>query len=413
VVRFVYLLSYSLIFCNLLLANILQETIDKAPDGAILKLPNGVYKGNIIINKPISIIGNDKNKVIIQGDGNSTVVIAKGSYITIKNLTIQGSGSRHEALDAGIKLSDGKQNEISNCTIKDCLFGIDLQMVSNSIVSNNTITSKDVDLGLRGDGLRLWYSNDNILRKNHITKSRDFVVWYSHGNLIEENIGEFGRYSLHFMYAGKNIVKKNVYKHNTVGIFFMYSRDTEAYDNIIMSSMGTTGIGIGLKDATNFTIKNNTILYCAKGFYIDRSPFQPDERNFIENNKILYNSVAIQFHSVSENNKIVNNIFKGNMENVYDDSGAKIIHSIKNEWNQNFWDDYEGFDKNKDGIGDTPHNIYYYADQIWISRPNVRFFYGSTVISVLNFLAKLAPFSEPMKLLTDPKPLMNDKGKIL
>ena len=82
--RFVYLLSYSLIFCNLLLANILQETIDKAPDGAILKLPNGVYKGNIIINKPISIIGNDKNKVIIQGDGNSTVIIEKVHILLLK-----------------------------------------------------------------------------------------------------------------------------------------------------------------------------------------------------------------------------------------------------------------------------------------------------------------------------------------
>ena len=403
-----------LLFCaiGVFAATSLQQIINQAKAGSKIELPQGVFRGNILIDKPLMIIGQGKSTVI-QGDMKDTVIKIRSSNVIVKNLTIKGSGKEHERVDAGVSIKDAKFCEVSDCFIKDCLFGIDLQNVHRSKLINNFITSKKFPLGIRGDGVRLWYSNDNILRKNHLYKSRDFVIWYSHGNIIEENIGEFGRYSLHFMYAGKNIVRKNVYKHNTVGIFFMYSRDTKAYDNIIMSSVGTTGIGIGLKDATNFTITNNTILYCAKGLYIDRSPFQPDERNFIENNKILYNSVAIQFHSVSENNKIVNNIFKGNMENVYDDSGAKIIHSIKNEWSRNFWDDYEGFDKDNDGIGDTPYTLYYYADQIWISRPNVRFFYGSTVISVLNFLAKLAPFSEPMKLLTDPKPLMNDKGKIL
>ena len=150
--------------CYLEAASILQTAIDNAPNGSILKLPAGTYKGSITINKPITIIGKEDG-VTIDGEGNGTVITAKGSYITLRNLHIVGSGDRHENLDAAIKLSDGKQCEISDCVIEDCLFGIDLQMVSNSIVSNNYITSKKVDLGLRGDGLRLWYSNDNIVKK--------------------------------------------------------------------------------------------------------------------------------------------------------------------------------------------------------------------------------------------------------
>ena len=383
----------------------LQEVINKAKAGSKIELPNGVFAGNIVIDKPLEIVGQGENTVI-KGEGKGTVIRVKSSNVTIKNLSIINSGSEHERVDAAITLKDVNFCKIINCTIKDCLFGIDLQNVHHSKIISNYISSKNLPLGIRGDGIRLWYSNDNILKKNHLYRSRDFVVWYSHGNTIEENKGEYGRYSLHFMYAGKNIVRKNVYEHNTVGIFFMYSRDTIAEDNVILSSVGTTGLGIGLKDATNFTIKNNTILYCAKGLYLDRSPFQPDEKNYITNNKILYNSIGIHFHSVSENNIISGNTFKGNMENVYDDSGASIIHAVKNHWEGNYWDDYEGFDKNKDGVGDTPYTLYYYADQMWISNPTVRFFYGSSVISILNFMAKLAPFSEPMKLLSDPKPLV-------
>ncbi|MCD4756992.1 MAG: nitrous oxide reductase family maturation protein NosD [Arcobacteraceae bacterium] len=386
--------------------NILQEAIDNAPEGSILQLNAGVYKGNIVINKPITIIGKEEG-VIIDGQGVGTVIKINSSFVTLKNLKVINSGNLHHQLDAAITLSNGKQCEVSDCIIDDCLFGIDAQQISNSIISNNTITSKDYDLGLRGDGLRLWYSNDNIIKKNSLIKSRDMVIWYSHGNIIEENYGEYGRYSLHFMYAGKNYVRNNTYKYNSVGIFFMYSQDTIATGNIVKSSLGATGMGIGLKDVSNFRIEDNTIIYCAQGLYVDRSPFEPGTNNWITNNKILYNSEAIHFHSLSENNVIKENVIMGNIEDVVNDSrGSK---TNENEIVGNYWDNYTGFDRNDDNIGDTPHKVYQYADQLWIYNPNVKFFYGSPVISILNFLAKLAPFSTPVFLMEDEKPKVRIK----
>lgn len=404
-IRF-FILTLCLVSYNF--ANVLQNAIDKAPSGSIIKLPAGHYKGTITINKPLTLIGKEDG-VIIDGLGKGTVITAKGSYITLKNLTIINSGAQHENLDAAIKLTDGKHNEISNCTIKETLFGIDLQMVNNSIIENNTITSKaELPLGLKGDGLRLWYSNDNIVKKNSLIHSRDMVVWYSHGNQIVQNIGEYCRYSLHFMYAGKNYVHDNMYKFNSVGIFFMYSQDTIATGNVVKSSLGATGMGIGLKDASNFTIKDNTVIYCAQGLYIDRSPFEPDTTNLIENNQILYNSEAIHFHSLSENNTITENVLQGNIEDIINDS--RNSKTYENTITKNYWDNYQGFDKNKDNIGDTPHTVYQYADQLWVYNEDVKFFYGSPVISLLNFLAKLAPFTKPLFLMEDKQPKIAIKG---
>ena len=261
-------------FVNLMADNILQEAIDNAKPGSKLELPAGVYRGNIVINKPIIIDGVNK-KAIIVGNGQGTVITIKCSDVTIKNLTIRHSGKEHERVDAGISIKNAhgsndtiiKHINIINNDIKDCLFGIDMQMVSNSKVIGNFITSKKFSLGLRGDGIRLWYSNDNIIKNNRLFKSRDFVVWYSHGNLIDHNIGEYGRYSLHFMYAGKNIVTNNVYKHNSVGIYFMYSRDSIATGNLIENSLGTTGLGIGLKDSSNFTKKQYYYILCERFLY--------------------------------------------------------------------------------------------------------------------------------------------------
>lgn len=390
-----------LLFINFCHANLLQEAIDKAKEGSILKLPKGVYKGKITIDKPLSIIGKE-NGVIIDGLGEGTVVTINSAYVTLKNLTIQNSGSRHENVDAGVRIENSQQSEISDCIIRDSLFGIDMATTNNSIISNNNISSKSLPLGLRGDGLRIWYSNDNIITKNRLVKSRDMVVWYSHGNQITENYGAHNRYSLHFMYAGKNFVHNNTYEFNSVGIFFMYSKDTIATGNVVKSSLGATGMGIGLKDVSNFTLKDNTVIYNAIGVYVDRSPFEPETHNWIENNHILYNSEAIHFHSLSENNVIKQNAIVGNIEDIVNDSRGARTH--QNEIMNNYWDNYEGFDRNSDNIGDTPHKVYQYADQLWVYNADVKFFYGSPVISLLNFLAKLAPFSEPVFLMEDTQP---------
>ena len=340
--RIAFILALFFAFSN---ASALQEAIDNAEAGSIIKLGPGIYKGRLTITKPITIVGTAKG-VVIDGEGEGSVINIKSSYVTLKNLTITNSGSRHENLDCAISINDASQCEVSDCTITDCLFGIDMQMTNNSIIQNNYITSKDFDLGLRGDGLRLWYSNDNLIKGNRLIKSRDMVVWYSHGNTIEENHGEYCRYSLHFMYAGKNYVRNNSYKYNSVGIFFMYSQDTIATGNIVKSSLGATGMGIGLKDVSNFTLKDNTILYNAQGIYIDRSPFEPDTHNYINGNKILYNSEALHFHSLSENNVIKDNIIMGNIEDIVNDSrGSK---TNENEIVRNYWDKYEGFDRDRD-----------------------------------------------------------------
>jgi len=398
---------FTLLSVNILFASPLQDAIDNAKDGSILTLNPGIYEGNIVIKKPLSIIGAEDG-VVIRGSGTGSVVKIKSSYVTLKNLRITHSGERHDTLDAAISVEKVKHCEMNNLRIDDALFGIDTQMMHNSKIINNYITSKDSVIGLRGDGIRLWYSNDNIIENNHLYKSRDMVVWYSHNNHIISNRAEHCRYSLHFMHSGKNYVENNRYEFNSVGMFLMYSIDTIVSNNIIKSALGPTGMGIGLKDVSNVTLENNTVIYNAQGLYIDRSPFEPDSKNYISNNKIFYNSEAIHFHSLSENNQITNNSFKGNIEDVINDSVDVKTHN--NYFSENYYDRYEGFDRNRDNIGDAPHREYQYADKLWLYNSSVKFFYGSPVISFLNFLAKLAPFSEPLFLFEDKKPLLSEKG---
>ena len=64
----------------------------------------------------------------------------------------------------------------------------------------------------------------------------------------------------------------------------------------------------------------------------------------------------------------------------------------------------EAFDRDGDGVGDTPYELYAYADRIWQEMPEAAFFRGSPLFEAIDFLDQLAPFSEPTRILQDRAP---------
>lgn len=378
-----------------------QDLVDEAPAGSVLKPPPGNYAGPVIINKPLTIEGNDQ--VTIDSGDKGTVMSLNTSNAVIRGLHLTGSGDSHDTDDSCLDVR-GDNNVIENIKVDNCLFGIDLKQSNNNQVRGNEIRSKDFELGIRGDGLRLWYSNDNIVENNRITNSRDMVAWYSHRNAFRGNVGRQSRYSIHFMFANNNIIERNEFYDNAVGIYFMYTEGGTVRNNIISHATGATGMGIGFKESSGTLIENNEIIYCGIGLGSDLSPFQPDTTIEIRGNRFAYNGVGILFNSETGGNHLNDNIFEGNLTQVAYGGHGDNDNSPKNTWLGNFWDDYQGFDRDNDGYGDQKHELFSYADQIWIEQPMARFFRSSPVLELLDFLERLAPFSTPDLILRDEKP---------
>jgi len=385
----------------------LQTLIEQTPEGELVPLEAGIYAGPVIIEKAVILDG--KGQVTIDGLGKGSVLLIKADGVVVKNMIITNSGDSHDRVDAGI-LVRSSHNRIRNNKIKNTLFGIDLQEAHENMIIGNEISSKNATLGLRGDGIRGWASHRNIFRQNRIHDSRDMVIWYSNDNIIEENEGWNNRYSLHFMYSGGNTVKKNSYHHNTVGIFLMYSRDITVEQNEVRYSLGGTGVGIGLKEVDNLTIRNNKVVYCTAGLFFDLSPFQPDRYNFLKANIIAYNVVGADFNSTLSRNILKGNAFIDNLETVRVRGQGVASENI---WEGNYYSDYEGFDRDGNGYGDFVHNHDVYLDTLWMNNDWMLLFSGSPVASVLNLLAKLAPISEPRRLMTDRKPVFSPSAAVL
>ncbi len=376
-----------------------QELVDRAEPGSVLKPPPGTYAGPVVLNKPLTIEGN--GQVIIDSGDRGTVMVINAGNTTIRGVRLTGSGDSHDTDDSCLDVR-GNNNVIENVVADNCLFGIDLKQVNHSTIKNNRISSKDRELGVRGDGLRLWYSSDNLIEGNEVIDSRDMVAWYSHRNIYRNNIGKRSRYSIHFMFANDNIVEGNKFYDNAVGVYFMYTEGGVVRNNVLSHATGAAGMGIGFKEASGTIIENNEIIYCAIGIGSDLSPFQPDSTIEIRNNRFAFNGIGIQFNSEIGGNRLVDNVFEGNLTQVT--YGGRGSEAGKNFWEGNYWDDYQGFDRNGDGFGDNPHELLSYADQIWMELPVARFFRSSPVMELLDFLERLAPFSTPDLILRDEKP---------
>jgi len=381
-------------------AETLQERVDAAPDGAEIVLAPGQYDGPLVIRHPVVIDG--QGKAAISGNGMGTVVTIETDGVTLKNLTLRDSGRLHNKVDAGVRVH-GDFNVLRDIRIENSLFGIDLTEANHNVMRRIYISSKDMPLELRGDSVRIWYSNDNLFEHNHIEHARDFVVWYSQGTTIRDNRIQHGRYGIHFMYAHHNDVERNEISDCVVGVFLMYANDITLRGNQILRAWGAAGMGIGFKETSGAVVEDNVILGNAVGIYLDPSPWDPDKTNEFHRNQVAYNGIGVQFHTDWTGNNFSDNNFLSNFTQVAVRGRGT---ALREGWNGNYWDDYAGFDADGDGVGDAPYEIWTYADRLWMDVPSAAFFRGGLALGTLDFVERLAPFTEPRLLMREPRPLI-------
>jgi len=383
-------------------AQALQPWLDAAPAGGILRLPPGEYHGPATISKPLTLDGN--HQVILDGGGRGTVLTIRSDDVSVRGFHLRASGDSHDAIDGGI-MAEGNRLRIEDNRIDDVLFGISLHRSRDSVIRNNRIRSRPVDSAERGDGLRLWYSSGNRIENNDIAQIRDITVSNATHNRFVDNRVRDSRRGLNFLFAHRTLVEGNLFEHNSTGIIALNSDGLTIRRNRILHAMDPSGAGVALKETDAALIEGNEIVHCAHGIMAD-SPMHPINRIVFIDNLIAHNITGIYFYGAKGGHIAINNRFRSNLWPVTIIGDGDPMNDV---WLNNLWDDYEGFDRDGDGIGDTPHEVYAWSDRIWMETPAARFFRNSPVLELLDFLERLAPFAAPSLILRDPAPRMGEK----
>ncbi len=335
----------------------IQDAINAASEGDIIFVYSGVYRENIVINKSITLMGENKNTAIIDGNYSGDVVKITANGVKIEKFTIEKSDWQS---NAGVNIS------ASNCIIANSIIQKN-QYGVYSFSCNNTIINCDFlnnDRGIYFDyyknGSSYIYSHNNIINGCYISNS-SYGIYFrcSHNNTIEKctilnsSRGIFfhtPNTALHF--SSNNVISNCTILNNYFGIEFSLS-----CNNIItgcnLSNNDYAGLSFSYSD--NNIINNSNIFnnewYGIKLFYSDTNTISA---NIISNN---YYGV---YTTSSGMNLIYHNNFVNNTQQAYDESINKWDNGYPS--GGNYWSDFDdpaegAYDNNRDGIVDSPYTI--------------------------------------------------------
>lgn len=384
----------------------LQELVDATDTGGTLEVPAGVYSGPVEIDRTMTVRG--IGSPVVDGGGDGDVFHVSAPDVTIEGFIIRNTGASLDQENSGVSSDMAPRLVVRDNVFEDVLFGIFARNSAEALISGNEVGAKDLPLGRRGDGIRLWESPRSIVEHNTITGGRDTVMWFADEVIVRDNVVSGGRYGLHFMYSDGAVIERNHVSDNSVGMFLMYSLDLTLRDNVLEDNYGPSGYGIGLKDVDGVTASGNRLLGNRIGLYLDNSPSAEGVVQHFESNVFAYNRTGVAFLPSVRNNIFTGNAFVDNGEQVgVQGTGAFSGNTWAVDGVGNFWSDYAGFDADDDGIGDIEYQSRELFSELTDTHPQLRFFDETPAARAVDVAANLFPVFRPRPKLTDPAPLMN------
>lgn len=383
--------------CNTCEVSSIQEAVEMAENGDVIRIKSGTYKEHdiTVIDKSIRIIG--ENYPVIDAEMKGTALNIRAANFTVEGLRIINVGKSHTTDFAGILISRSKNFEIKNNRLDNIFFGILIERSSEGNITGNIIKSNAKDQANSGNGIHMWHSDNLNIDNNQIFGVRDGIyLEFANECTISNNICKDNlRYGLHFMFSDHNKYLDNVFDDNGAGVAVMYSKFIEMKRNHFRNNWGPASYGLLLKEITDAELRHNI-------FEDNTIAISADNTNRIKyfENDFTRNGYAIRIRGAVYKNSFERNNF---LYNSFDVAYTGNIN--ENEFINNYWSEYSGYDLNKDGIGDVAHRPVDLFSFLVNKSPETIILLRSLFIDLIDFSEKVSPIFTPADLL-DPKPRM-------
>jgi nitrous oxidase accessory protein len=414
----------------------IQKIIDLATDNDAIVLKRGEHRGPIRVTRKVTLEGEPGAVVVGPGKGSVVTVSAPGAVV--RNLTIRGSGTDLEKMDAGVfveKTATGA--EVESNRIEGNLYGIYLHGAENSIARGNTIVGiEEGRLNEAGNGISVWNATGAKVLDNDVRFGRDGIyVITSKRNVFSGNRFRDLRFAIHYMYTNDSEITDNVSVNNAVGFALMFSsrlkitgnvsdgdRDhgflfnyanaSQISGNMVLGRLqpaerwttaGTRGKddkehGLPSPDAAEMALGADARPGPTKCVFIYNA-----NQNRFRNNWFEGCEIGIHFTAGSERNEMVGNAFIRNRNQV------KYVSTRYLDWSKdgrgNYWSDNPAFDLNGDGLGDSAYRPNDLVDKVLWTAPQAKVLMNSPAVQVLRWAQAQFPALLPGGVV-DSKPLM-------
>lgn len=374
----------------------IQAALSMAQPHDKIIVQKGVYKeGHIVIEKTVQLVG--EPGAILDGEGRTEVLTVRADSVVVRGFAVQNTGTSSLQDRAGIRVADARWVVVENNRLHNTFFGIYLSGSKHCTVRDNMLVGQNTRETSSGSGIHLWKSDSCAIRNNTVVQHRDGIYFEFvtasriQGNTCRNNI----RYGLHFMFSDHNEYIGNVFHNNSAGVAVMYTRHITMRDNEFRDNWGAASYGLLLKDIRESEIVGNRFSNNTVGMYMEGS-----DNLQIHHNTFTKNGWAVRLMSNCSNDEFFQNNFLGNTFDV-----ATNGKNTTNSFTRNYWDKYEGYDLNRDHIGDVPYRPVSLFSMVVEKIPNSILLLRSLFVDVLDRAEKAMPTFIPESLV-DNQPRM-------
>ena len=367
-----------------------------AETGDTILVDAGIYKEkNLVIRKRVVLKG--INYPVLDGEKKYQVISVRADGVVIDGFSIKHSGVSSLEDLSGIKVFSSRNVIIKNNRLEDTFFGIYAENVINCIIENNQLIAFSKEEQQSGNGIHCWKSDSLRIIGNTITGHRDGIYFeFVKNSIIWRNTSTNNiRYGLHFMFSNDDSYISNIFSNNGSGVSVMYSNRIKMYNNFFEENWGDASHGILLKEISDGYMQGNYFSANTSGIYMEGVNRVHMSYNTFKNNGWALKIQASCVDVVLEHNNFIGNTF---------DVGTNGS-LVQNKFNNNYWDKYEGYDLNKDKIGDIPYRPVSMYSMIIEKYPSAMILFRSFVTTLLDKTEKIIPSLTPENL-KDNSPLM-------
>jgi nitrous oxidase accessory protein len=363
----------------------LKQAVELASNGDTIIVKSGIYtSSNTIINKSLTVLG--ENFPVLDAQHQEEVVTILSNNVKFDGFVVRNSKTGDMRDFAGIRLHKVSNVTISNNKLANNFFGIYLSDSENIQILNNNCKGTNNKSSL-GNGIHLWKCNKVTIRGNYVTGHRDGIYFeFVKLSTIEKNISDKNfRYGLHFMFSDDDLYRKNTFKNNGSGVAVMYSKRIKMFNNLFLENWGSSIYGLLLKDISNSQITGNQFTRNTTGVYMEGC----EGINVIHNN-FNNNGWGIRVLANCVNSTFKKNNFYANSFDVTTNGSLNL-----NRFENNYWDKYEGYDLDKNGIGDIPYRPVSMFAQIIEQIPQSVMLMRSFIVNLFDKVEKSIPSITP------------------
>ena len=368
----------------------ITSAVAAASPGDTVLVDAGYYlEKKLEIKKPIVLRG--VNYPVLDGQKKYEVIYVKADGVIIDGFRVIHSGISSIDDISGIKVVDSKNIIIRNNVLEDNFFGIHIQNVTNCSIENNKLIANSKEEQQSGNGIHCWKSDSIKIIGNKISGHRDGIYFeFVTNSIIKKNSSQKNlRYGLHFMFSSNDTYVDNTFINNGAGVSVMFSHHVNMQRNHFQENWGDGSYGILLKEITDSKIMYNQFIKNTIGIYMEGV-----NRVAMSNNIFIQNGWGMKIQASCMDIVIKKNNFIGNTFDV-STNGSLVL----NKFDGNYWDKYEGYDLDKNMIGDIPFRPVSMYSVIIEKNPPAIILFRSFITTLLDKTEKVLPSLTPENLI--------------